>query len=268
MPQAPITTEAQLLQNLIAQRQPMGGQAPGRGDQSQTRNSQTEFLMSLMQSGRNAPEAQRSEPLIRMPQPSRPAQIPQTPDREPDYQRERGVPHQQGRHQGPPGFFEEPHIRHDQDNRRQQPTQILQRPGPMALDQMQPNWLQGAGQQGPPGPGRPMIPPPGLAGNPRNDLRNDLRNDPRIDPRIDPRNAQMPGIFPPGFPPMGVFPPDAMRNMAPPPGLFGGPGGPGVPPPGFLPPGMGAGAFHGGPEALAFGGYDGRGMPPANFRRN
>lgn len=282
LPQAPITTESQLLQNLIAQRQPIGGQTSGRGDQNQTRNSQTAFLMSLMQSGRNPPEAQRNEPHIRMPQPSRPAQIPQTPDREPDFTRDRSGSHQQGRPQGPPGFFDEAHIRHEQDNRRQQPTQILQRPGPMGIDQLPPNWMQGNGQQLPPGPGRPMIPPPGLAGNLRNDLRNELRNDPRndpridprndprIDPRIDPRNAPMPGIFPPGFPPIGVFPPDAMRNMAPPPGLFGGPGAPaGPPPPGFLPPGMG-GAFHGGPEALAFG-FDGRGMPPpgaANFRRN
>ncbi|ETS82614.1 hypothetical protein PFICI_04490 [Pestalotiopsis fici W106-1] len=254
----PMGTEAQLLQNLIAQRQPVASPAGGR-DQAQVRNSQTEFLMSLMQSGRHAPpEVQRPEPHIRMPQPSRPAQIPQTPDREPDFQRERSGSHQQGRPQGPPGFFDESQLRLDQDNRRQQqPTQILQRPISMGVDQMQPNWLQGANQPPPPGPGRHMIPPPGLAGNPR--------------------NAPPPGMFPPGFhhapmvvaPPMGAFPPEAMRNMAPPPGLFGGPGGPGgPPPPGFLPPGM-SGGFHGGPEALAFG-FDGRGMPPpgaANFRR-
>ncbi|KAK9413852.1 hypothetical protein SUNI508_11548 [Seiridium unicorne] len=244
LPQGPMGSEGQLLQNLIAQRQPMASQTAGR-EQAQTRNSQTEFLMSLMQSGRNAPEAQRTEPLIRMPQPSRPAQIPQTPDREPDFQRERGGSQQQGRPQGPPGFFDEPHIRHEQDNRRQQPTQILQRPGPMGLDQLQPNWIQAGGQQLPPGPGRTMIPPPpGLAGNPR--------------------NPPMPGMFPPGFPPMGAFPPDGMRGMGPPPGLFGGP-----PPPGFIPPGMGAG-FHGGPEALAYA-FDARGMPPpgaGSFRRN
>ncbi|KAH8202553.1 hypothetical protein TruAng_003264 [Truncatella angustata] len=245
LPQGPMGAEAQL-HHLIAQRQPLASQVPGR-DQTQARNN-AEFLISLMQSSRNVPEPQRAEqPPLRMPQPSRPAQIPQTPDREPDFVRERGGPHQQGRPQGPPGFFEEPQIRHEQDNRRQQPTQILQRPGPVGLDQLQPNWLQGGGQQGPPGPGRPMIPPPGLAGNPR--------------------NVPIPGMFPPGFPPMGAFPPDAMRNMAPPPGLFGGPGGP--PPHGFIPP-PGMGGFPGGPEALAFG-FDGRGMPPpgaANFRRN
>lgn len=252
MPPGPMGTEAQLLQNLIAQRQPVASPAGGR-DQAQVRNSQTEFLMSLMQSGRHAPEAQRNEPHIRMPQPSRPAQIPQTPDREPDFQRERSGSHQQGRPQGPPGFFDEPQMRLDQP--RQQPTQILQRPISMGIEPIQPNWLQGANQAPPPPvPGRHMIPPPGLAGGPRN----------------APPPGMFPPVYPPMAPPMGAFPPEAMRNMAPPPGLFGGPGGPGGPmPPGFMPPGMNGG-FHGGHDPLAFG-FDGRGMPPpgaANFRRN
>ncbi|KAI1877056.1 uncharacterized protein JN550_001128 [Neoarthrinium moseri] len=247
----PMRTEQQMLQDLLGARLPMPSPGSGRVDPNQGRNSNPnkDFLMSLMQSGRNPSEPPRNEPLLRMPQPSRPAQIPQTPDREPDFQRERSASQHQGRPQGPPGFFDEQQLHHhEQDNRRQQPTQILQRQGPPGLEPMHPSFLQGANQQLPPGPGRPMIPPPGLAGNPR--------------------NGPMPGMFPPNFP-MGAFPPEAMagppRNMPPPPGFFGGP-----PPPGFMgPPGM-AGGFHGGPEALAFG-FDGRGMPPpgaANFRRN
>ncbi|ORY65303.1 uncharacterized protein BCR38DRAFT_194872 [Pseudomassariella vexata] len=243
-PPPPMRTD-QMMHELLGHH--MRNQAPIRNDQNHSRNSNSnaEFLMTLMQSARGVPEPPRTEQLIRMPQPSRPAQIPQTPDRESDYQRERSSSHHQGRPQGLPSFFDVPQLRHEQDNRRQQPTQILQRQGPPGLDQMHPNtWMQGANQQLPPGPGRPMIPPPGLAGNPR--------------------NGPMPGMFPPNFPnPMGGFaPPDGMighpRNMAPPPGFFGGP-------PGFLPPpGIG-------PEALAYG-FDGRGMPPPSaggaFRRN
>ncbi|KAI0132070.1 hypothetical protein BJ170DRAFT_229500 [Xylariales sp. AK1849] len=249
----PIRTEQQVLQELIGQRYPMPNQVSGRADQSQSRNSNSnaEFLMTLMQSARNVPGPPRAEEHIRMPQPSRPAQIPQTQEREQDYQRERSSSQHQGRPQGLPSFFDETQLHHhEQDNRRQQPTQILQRQGPPGLDQMHPNWMQGGSQQLPPGPGRPMIPPPGLAGN----------------PRINP----MPGVFPPNFP-MGGFPPEGMagpppRNMVPPPGFFGG-----GPPPGFMPPpGMGAGFHHGPQEALAFG-FDGRGMPPpgaGGFRRN
>lgn len=256
--QLPPMREQQMLQELMGQHHPLPPQTSGREDQNMSRNSNNnaQFLMGLMKGGRNMPEPPRVEQHIRMPQPSRPAQIPQTPDREPDYQRERSASQHQGRPQGLPQFFDEAQLHHhEQDNRRQQqPTQILQRQGPPGLDHMHPNWMQGGNQQLPPGPGRPMIPPPGLAGNPR--------------------NGPMPGIFPPNFP-MGGFPPEAMagpqRNMAPPPGFFGGP-----PPPGFMPPpGMGGG-FHGGPEALGFG-FDGRGlhggraMPPhgaGGFRQN
>ncbi|KAI0594059.1 hypothetical protein F4775DRAFT_575573 [Biscogniauxia sp. FL1348] len=248
---AALRPEQQMLHDLIGQRHPSQTQGPGRADQPSIRsnNSNAEFLMTLMQGPRPAPEPQRNEPLVmRMPQPSRPTQIPPTPDREPDFARERGAPqHQGGRPAGLPGFFDEAVIHHrEQESRPQQPTQILQRQGPPGLDPMHTNaWMQ-TGAQLPP-PGRPMIPPPGLAGNPR--------------------NGPIPGAFPPNFP-MGGFPPDAMagppRNMAPPPGFFGGP-----PPPGFMPP-PGMGGFQG-PEALAFG-FDGRGMPPPGsggpFRRN
>ncbi|KAH8681229.1 hypothetical protein BX600DRAFT_504952 [Xylariales sp. PMI_506] len=161
----PMRTEQQMLQDLIGQRHPMPSQMPGRADHSQSRssNSNAEFLMALMQGGRSNVEPPRTEQVIRMPQPSRPAQIPQTPDRELDYQRERSSSQHQGRPQGLPGFFDEPQLpHHEQDNRRQQPTQILQRQGPPGLEQMHPNWMQGGNQQMPPGPGRPMIPPQDL----------------------------------------------------------------------------------------------------------
>lgn len=252
-----VRSEQQMLHELLGQRHPMANQGPPpRTEQppSRNNNSNAEFLMTLMQSSRGPQEFQRNEPLVmRMPQPSRPAQIPPTPDREPDFQRERhnGLQYPSGRPTGLPSFFDEPQLLHrEQDNRPQQPTQILQRqPAPPGLEQMHPNsWMQAGGPQGPP-PGRPMIPPPGLANNPR--------------------GAPPPGIFPPNFP-MGAFPPEAMagppppRNMPPPPGFFGGPGGP---PGGFMPPpGMGFQA----PEALGFG-FDGRNMPPGAggpFRRN
>ncbi|RYP54631.1 hypothetical protein DL769_010315 [Monosporascus sp. CRB-8-3] len=249
-----IRSEQQILHELIGQRHAGPNQGPVRAEQTPSRNnnSNAEFLMTLMQSSRGIQELQRNEqPIMRMPQPSRPAQIPATPDREPDYQRERSS--QVGRPTALPGFFDEPQLHHrEQDSRPQQPTQILQRQqAPPGLEQMHPSsWMQAGGPQVPP-PGRPMIPPPGLANNPR--------------------NAPPPGIFPPNFP-VGAFPPpEGMggpppRNMPPPPGFFGGPGGP--PPGGFMPPpGMGFQA----PEALSFG-FDGRNMPPPGaggpFRRN
>ncbi|KAH7031151.1 uncharacterized protein B0I36DRAFT_119123 [Microdochium trichocladiopsis] len=250
----------QMLHELLGQRQNSHSQGLPRNEQPSSRNSNsnTEFLMTLMQGSARAgmDHPQHNQPPMRMPQPSRAAQIPQTPDREPDYQRERSASqHQGGRPGGLPAFFDEPHLQHREPESRgpQQPTQILQRQGPPGLDQMHPSaWMQqgGAGQQMPP-PGRPMIPPPGLGSNARN-------------------GPPVPGMFPPNFP-MGAFPPpEGMppgppRNMAPPPGFFGGP-----PPPGFMGPPPGMGGFQG-PEGLGFG-FDGRGMPPptANgpFRRN
>lgn len=251
-----IRSEQQMLHEMLSQRHPPPNQGPPRAEQlpSRSNNSNTEFLMTLMQSSRGTQELQRNEPpIMRMPQPSRPAQIPPTPDREADFQRERhgGLQHQPGRPPGLPTFFDDPQLHHrEPDARPQQPTQILQRqPAPPGLEQMHPSWMQAGGPQGLP-PGRPMIPPPGLANNPR--------------------GAPPPGIFPPNFP-MGAFPPEAMagppppRNMPPPPGFFGGPAGP--PPGGFMPPpGMGFQA----PEALGFG-FDGRNLPPGAggpFRRN
>ncbi|KAI5868461.1 hypothetical protein GGS23DRAFT_31853 [Durotheca rogersii] len=248
---AGVRSEQQMLHDLIGQRHASQGQGAGRSDQPSGRNSNSnaEFLMTLMQSSRAAPETRGNEQLsMRMPQPSRPAQILPTPDRDIDYQHERNasLQHQAGRSVALPSFFDEaPAHRREQETRPQQPTQILQRQGPPGLDQMHPSaWMQNNGQQLPP-PGRPMIPPPGLAGNPR--------------------NGPIPGGFPPSFP-MGGFPPEGMaglpRNMGPPPGFFGGP-----PPPGFIPPGIGG--YQGGPESLTFG-FDHRGMPPppGAFRRN
>ncbi|KAI0018381.1 hypothetical protein F4780DRAFT_781384 [Xylariomycetidae sp. FL0641] len=235
--------EQQMLHDLVGQRHP--SQNSGRADQPPSRNSNSnkEFLMTLMQSSRAAPE-----PIMRMPQPSRPAQIPPTPDREPDYQRERQASQPQlSRPLGLPSFFDDmPMHSREQEPRPQHPTQILQRQAPPGLDQIHPPaWMQTGGQQMPPH-ARPMIPPPGLAGNQR--------------------TGPMPGGFHPNFPMGGFPPPDGMsgppRNMAPPPGFFGGP-----PPPGFLPPPV---AGFQGPDALAFG-FDGRGMPPPGaggpFRR-
>ncbi|KAI1377722.1 hypothetical protein F4677DRAFT_45640 [Hypoxylon crocopeplum] len=246
---AGMRTEQQMLNDLIGQRHSGQSQSAGRSEQPQGRssNSNTEFLMTLMQGTRAAPEGQRNEhPTMRMPQPSRPAQILPVQDREMDYQHERSASqHQVGRSTNMPGFFDETPMHHrEQDGRSQQPTQILQRVPP-GLDQMHPGaWIQNSGQHMPP-PGRPMIPPPGLAGNPR--------------------NGPNPGGFPPNFP-IGAFPPDAIagpppRNMGPPPGFFGAP-----PPPGFMPPGM---TGFQGPDNVGFG-FDHRGMPPppGAFRRN
>ncbi|KAI1815162.1 hypothetical protein GGS20DRAFT_358453 [Poronia punctata] len=250
----PMRTEQQLLQELIGQRHPSqnsGGQRP-EPPSSRSSNPNTEFLVSLMQGGRSMPDPPRNEQLVmRMPQPSRPAQIPPTPDRETDFQHERVSSQHQGnvRPSGLPGFFDEqPLLRQDREH-RPQPTHILQRPaqGPPGLvEQLPPaNWMPPAGPQLPI-PGRPMIPPPGLPGS----------------QRVMPPPGNYPNF------PMGGFPPDAMnapppRNMAPPPGFFNGP------PPPFIPhPALGG--FQG-PESLGFG-YDGRGMPPpgagAPFRRN
>ncbi|KAI1210938.1 uncharacterized protein F4807DRAFT_44106 [Annulohypoxylon truncatum] len=245
---AGMRSEQQVLQDLIGQRHLSQSQNAGRSDQpSRNSNSNAEFLMTLMQSARAAPEGRGTEQLaMRMPQPSRPAQILPTPDRDLDYHERAISQHQVGRSTNLPSFFDEAQLHHrEQDSRPQQPTQILQRQPPPGLDQIHPSaWMQNSGQQMPP-PGRPMIPPPGLAGNPR--------------------NGPIPGGFPPGNFPIGGFPPDGIagppRNMAPPPGFFGGP-----PPPGFIPPGIPG--FQG-PENVAFG-FDHRGMPPppGAFRRN
>ncbi|TGJ83149.1 hypothetical protein E0Z10_g5631 [Xylaria hypoxylon] len=251
--------EQQMLHDLIGQRHPNQNLVSNRAEQLPSRNSNpnSDFLVSLMQGGRNVPDVQRNEQLImRMPQPSRPAHIPPTSDRDPDLQHERGSSQHQPnvRPTGPPSFFDEQPLHRQEREPRPQPTHILQRPGqgPPGLDQMPPsNWMPAGGQQLP-NPGRPMIPPPGLPGSQR--------------------TGPLPGNYA-NFP-MGGFPhPDGMappppppppRNMAPPPGFFGGP------PPGFMPHPAAMGGFQG-PDSLGFG-FDGRGMPPpgagAPFRRN
>ncbi|KAI0184435.1 hypothetical protein EV127DRAFT_238653 [Xylaria flabelliformis] len=260
---AAMRPEQQMLHGLIGQRHPSQNLGGNRAEQPSSRNSNpnTEFLVSLMQGGRNMREAHRnSEPLImRMPQPSRPV-IPPTPDREPDFQHERAPAqhHANVRPNGLPSFFDEQPLSRQEREARPQPTHILQRPGqgPPGLDQMPlNNWLQTGGQPQLPNPGnavRPMIPPPGLPGAQR--------------------AGPLPGNYGGNFP-MGGFPhPDGMagpppppppRNMAPPPGFYAGP----VNIPGFMPhPGMGA---YTGPDSF---GFDGRGMPPPGsggpFRRN
>lgn len=249
--------EHQMLHDLIGQRHLNHNLGGNRAEQPSSRNSNpnTEFLVSLMQGGRNGPEVQRNETLImRMPQPSRPV-IPPTPDREPDFPHERGASQHQAniRPTGPPSFFDEQPLHRQERETRPQPTHILQRPGqgPPGLDQMPPsNWVPTGGQQLPSHNRPPMIPPPGLPGSQR-----------AGPPPGSYANFAM-GGFPPHPDGIGMVAPPP-RNMAPPPGFFSGP------PPGFMPhPGMGG--FQG-PDPLGFG-YDGRGMPPpgagAPFRRN
>lgn len=254
--QPPSARPDQMLQDLVNQRHNAQSQGSGRPEPDPS-SANAVFLMKLMQSGRQMPDARPIEQMMRHPQPQRSAPIPQFQDREPDFgARERGQAQRQMR---PPqsGFIEDQFRRSDGDGRPIQPIQILQRPpmGPPGLDQgmQQMPWMQ-PGQQAPPNR-QPMIPqpPPGLVANPN-------------------RNGPMPGMFNPNLPP-NVFPPDNIpgppRNMQPPPGFFGG----GPPPvPGFMPGPPGMGGFPG-PEGMIFPGglYDGRGgMPPpgaAPFRR-
>ncbi|ROW05396.1 hypothetical protein VSDG_00365 [Cytospora chrysosperma] len=238
----------QVLQDLLSQRHTAQSQGSGRIEHNS--KASRDFLMQLMQSGRHAPEPPRIEQIMRMPQPQRQASIPQFHEREPDFVQQRGpIQQRQMRPPGPPGFVEEQFRHSEGDVRPMHPTQILQRPPGLdhAMQQQPPQPFMQPGQQVHPGP-RPMIPPPGLMGNPT-------------------RNVPMPAMFNPSIPP-GVFPPDNLpgppRNMQPPPGFFGG--GPIPPPviPGHLPPPGMMGGFPG-PEAMGFPGpfVDGRGgMPP------
>lgn len=264
----PVSRPEQALQDLLAQRHHLPNQTSARAAQNVAAvNSNTEYLMRLMQSHRDAPEPPRTEQLlVRMPQPTKQVGLPNFPDREQEYQRERSASQrQQLRGQGgQPGFFDENQFHPGDVDARPppQPTQILQRPPPPpGLDHQMHSFHMGgvnpaaAAAAGQMPPQRPMIPPPGLMNN-------------------GPRNVPMPGMYPPNFPPPqhgpgnfppgpppphagGPPPPDGMvgpppppgppRSMQPPPGFFGGP-----PPPGFMPPpGMGgAGGFQGpgGPE--------------------
>jgi hypothetical protein len=249
----PTIRPEQMLQELVGQRQNALSQSSVRPEQPQNRNN-TDFLMNLM---KGQPEPQRSEQiLLRMPgtkpvdrQMDRQIQQQQMMEREQEMQREaaareRSASQRQAR--PPPGFFDDsfqqrgPIPQHD---RLPQPTQILQRPPPPGLDQMQPGWAPPS-QLPPPQQLRQqqqhIAPPPGLAGR-------------GMPPMPQP-------MFPPGFPGIGNFPPPEViagpRGM-PPPGFFQGP------PPGFMPPGFQ------GPEGMSFGGpFDGRGPPPNGaFRR-
>ncbi|KAJ0113906.1 hypothetical protein J7T55_010150 [Diaporthe amygdali] len=249
--QPPSARPDQMLQDLLSHRHNAQSQGSGRAEHGS--NASRDFLMQLMQSGRHAPEQPRIEQIMRMPQPQRQASLPHFPDREPDFLQQRGPAQRQMRPQGPPGFADEQFRHSEGDGRPLHPTQILQRPPGLdhALQQQQHQQQQQfmqPGQQMPPVQ-RPMIPPPGLMGQPR--------------------NGPVPGMFNPANMPPGVFPPDTIpgppRNMQPPPGFFGG----GPPPPGAGH--MMMGGFPG-PDGMVFGApFDGRGgMPPpgaAPFRR-
>ena len=277
----PVSRPEQALQDLLAQRHNVPSQSNNRGPQGNNLASNTEFLMRLMQSHREASEpAARPELQVRMPQPTKQVSVANIPDRELDYQRERSASQRQQHqlqqqaqqqqqqmrlHQGPPGFLDD-HFHSPDADSRPQPTQILQRPPPPGLDHhaMHPFQMGGAGAGGPgvqmPPPQRPMIPPPGLVGGPRNP------------------NVALPGMYPNTFPPpgpvfgappppplegLGGVPPGPMSRMLPPPGFYGGV------PPGFLPPappGMSPGGFQGGPDGPGPFPFDRRGMLPPGYR--
>ncbi|KAK7748843.1 hypothetical protein SLS53_000867 [Cytospora paraplurivora] len=243
--QPPSARTDQMLQDLLSQRHTSQSQGSGRMEPNS--KASRDFLMQLMQSGRHAPEPPRIEQIMRMPQPQRQTSISHFQDREPDFVQQRGPVQRQMRPPGPPGFVEEQFRHSEAEGRPMHPTQILQRPPGLdhAMQQQLPQPFMQPGQQVLPGP-RPMIPPPGLMGNPA-------------------RNVPMPAMFNPIIPP-GVFPPDNLpgppRNMQPPPGFFGG----GPPPPivpGHIPPPGMIGGFPG-PDPMGFPGpFDGRGgLPP------
>lgn len=304
----PVSHPEQALHELLAQRHNL----PNLQNQGNNRappnnppmNSNTEFLMRLMQSQRDVPEppTNRPEMLSRMSQPNmsqpnKQVSLSGMPDRDQDYQRDPGQSQRQQYHQqilqqqqaqaqqrqhargppGPPGYMEEQFHSPEMDS-RPQPTQILQRPPPPGMDhhgmhpfQMGPGGPTGAGGPMPPPPQqqqqqqqRSMIPPPGLV-NQRN---------------VNPPQS-LSGMYP-NYPPPGpgygappLPPPEALgngglgggpRGMVPPPGFFGV----GLPPPGFMPPpGMSPGGFQGGPDGFPVGPpgpFDRRAMAPPGYR--
>ncbi|RKF65024.1 hypothetical protein OnM2_013022 [Erysiphe neolycopersici] len=252
----------QMLQELISQRQNALGQSSSRSNQNSPRNTNTEFLMGLMQSGKSAPESQRAEPIhLELQSNSDQRQIPKNTimDLEQEIKREkialpdRSGPERHTRPQPPPGFFEDSSFIRgstsllDHQPGNSQPTQMLQRPPPPGLDLSWERQAQLPHQQH--RHVQNLVPPPGLT--------NNLS---RVMPI--PQQAFLPGFTMGSFPPpdvMSVSPQNV--QMQPPPGFFSGP------PHGFLPPTMGG--FQG-PENLAFGAapFDGR-RPPSQgaFRR-
>lgn len=268
-PQPQAARPEQLLQDLVGHHQRVSSQGSGRGNGSQSNNSNTEFLMNLMR-GPGGPDRSDSAMLRAFQQAPPPNQGPPPPVD--DFQRDNRNAQRQMRPGPPPGFpMDEGGDFMPNPN---QPPQILQRPPPPpGLEQMPPNWMGGRGQMPPPpqqaqappqqgqGQGQhpqqrgPMLPPPGLAG----------RNGPP---------PGMPPMFAPNFPPGGMPHPDMgpPRNMGPPPpGFFG------QMPPGFMLPGMGG--FSGPPPQVESPGgfgpaspFEARGMMPpggrgANFGR-
>jgi hypothetical protein len=236
----PVMRPEQVLQELVGQRQNALSQASSRPDQPQSRNSNTDFLMGLMQSAKAAPEPQRTEQaLLGMPGKAIDRQMQQRMmEREQELhreviQRERNASQRQGPNQPqpPPGFYEDPasfqrgppQPQHErQPVNPPQPTRILQRP----MERPTPPGLElGWDRQAQLLPQHRILqgPPPGLASG---------------------RGMSM-GDFPP--PNMMAGPPGP-RNMHAPPGFYNGP-------PGFLPP-PGMSGF----QEMTFP-FDGRGPP-------
>lgn len=254
----------QMLQELISQRQNALGQSSSRSNQNSPRNTNTEFLMGLMQSGRSAPDSHRAEPIhLEMQSKSDQRQISKNTiiDLEQEIKREKMThsdlsgPERHTRPQPPPGFFEDSSFTQnsapllDRQPGNSQPSQMLQRPPPPppGLDL---SWERQAQLPHPQHRHvQNLVPPPGLT--------NNLS---RVMPI--PQQAFLPGFNMGNFPPpdvMSVSPQNI--QMQPPPGFFSGP------PHGFIPPAMGG--FQG-PDNLAFGAapFDGR-RPPSQgtFRR-
>ncbi|KAL3426045.1 hypothetical protein PVAG01_02836 [Phlyctema vagabunda] len=177
----------QMVSELLSQRQNSLSQSSIRPDQPQSRNSNTEFLMGLMQSAKAAPTPQRTEELLMRIPPQRQQferQMPQQYVIDQEAQRDRNLPQRQVR---------------PYDER---PPQILQRPPPPpGLDHMQPGWAP-QNIQLPTTQQRHVAPPPGLVGPGRGGM---------------PMPQQM---YPPGL--MNNFPPD-VGNMRGPPQFFGPP---------------------------------------------
>ncbi|KAL2255219.1 hypothetical protein VTK26DRAFT_3849 [Humicola hyalothermophila] len=111
----PVSRPEQALQDLLAQRHNLPpNQTSARAAQNVAAvNSNTEYLMRLMQSHRDAPDPPRPEQLLALmaQPPKQGAALPNFPDREQEYQRERSASQRQqlrGSQGGQPGgFFDE-----------------------------------------------------------------------------------------------------------------------------------------------------------------
>jgi hypothetical protein len=262
----PALRQEQMLQDLVSQRQNALSQSSVRPEQPPSRNKNTEFLMGLMQSAKAAPEPQRTEQLL--------LRMPPQPQKSVDRQMQQQM------------MEREQEMQREAAQRERSASQRQARPQPPPGFYDDPAFQRGPPPQhdrqtvNPPQPTQILqrLPPPGLdqmqpawaqppvqLPPPQQQSRHNIAPPPGLAGGPN-RGMPMPQqMFPPGFP--GNFPPPEI--MAGPPRnmqMQPPPGFFNAPPPGFLPPGMGG--FQG-PEGMAFGGpFDGRGPPPQGaFRR-